>query len=113
MISLTTTTGISGIGLAIFILFLIRRDHIYITQALFWMVVSVAAAILGLWPGLITSIASAIGIYYPPSALLLGVIVVLLIKTLYADMSSTRLDRQIRRLNQRLAMLEAQAPSNP
>ena len=39
-------------------------------------------------------------------ALLLGAVVVLFIKALYADMMQTRLERQLRRLNQRVAMLE-------
>ena len=43
-----------------------------------------------------------------PAALLLLACLVLFIKALYSDMHHTRLERDQRRLNQRLAMLELQ-----
>jgi hypothetical protein len=55
---------------------------------------------------LIDRVAQLVGISYAPAALLLGAVVVLFIKALYADMMQTRLERQLRRLNQRVAMLE-------
>jgi len=107
MMNLTTTTGLIGVGLAMVILLLLRRDHIFILQALFWMAAALMAALLGLWPGLITEVATLLGIVYPPAALLLGAVVVLFIKALVSDISQTRLERQVRRLNQRIALLEA------
>jgi hypothetical protein len=50
-----------------------------------------------------------LGISYPPAMLLLLASIVLLIKALHADMVNTRIERDVRRLNQRLAMLEADA----
>lgn len=105
--NITTTTGLIGVGMAMVILLLLRRDHIFILQALFWMTAALLAALLGLWPGLISEIAQLLGIMYPPAALLLGAVVVLFIKTLVTDISQTRLERQVRRLNQRIALLEA------
>jgi len=112
MANLQITTSLLGIGLAILILHLLRRDHIYILHALFWIGIAALAALLGLWPGLIDRIASWVGISYPPAALLLGAVVVLLVKSLYADITHTQLERQVRRLNQRIAMLDAQPPIN-
>jgi hypothetical protein len=37
---------------------------------------------------------------------------VLLVKALYSDMTHTRLERDVRRLNQRIAMLEIQLNQN-
>ena len=108
MMDLSTTTGFFGVGMALVILFLVRRDHIFILQALFWLMAAVIAALFGLWPSLITHIAQVLGIFYPPAALLLGAVVVLTIKALLSDMSQTRLERQVRRLNQRIAILETQ-----
>jgi hypothetical protein len=85
---------------------LLRRDHLYVHHGLFWIVVAALGALLGLWPGLIDRVAHLVGISYAPAALLLGAVVVLFIKALYADMMQTRLERQLRRLNQRVAMLE-------
>ena len=105
--SLQMTTGLLGLGLAIIILVLVRRDHLYLMHGLFWVVVAAAAAVLGAWPGLIDRLAMAVGISYPPALVLLLANVVLLLKALHADMLNTRIERDVRRLNQRLAMLEA------
>jgi hypothetical protein len=116
MASLQLTTALMGIGLAALILYLIRRDHLYVMHGLFWVLVAGAAAVLGAWPGLIDRLAMVMGVVYPPTLLLLLVSMVLLIKALHSDMVNTRIERDVRRLNQRLALLEAdlqmQAPEH-
>ncbi|MDA8454068.1 DUF2304 domain-containing protein [Acidovorax sp. GBBC 3334] len=107
MASLQVTTALMGIGLAGLILYLIRRDHLYLMHGLFWVVVACSAALLGAWPGLIDRLAQVLGISYPPALLLLLSSIVLLVKALHSDMVNTRIERDVRRLNQRLAMLEA------
>ena len=107
MANLHLTTGLLGLGLAAIIFLLLRRDHLYVMHALFWIVIAVIAAVLGLWPGLIDRLATLTGFNYAPALLLLVGIVVLFIKALHADMLNTRLERDMRRLNQRIAMLEA------
>lgn len=106
--SLETTTTLLGVGLAVVILYLVRRDHLYLLHGLFWVVVAFFAAVLGAWPGLIDGLAKVAGISYPPTLLLLLAVVLLLIKALHADMVNTRIERDVRRLNQRLALLEAE-----
>ena len=110
MANLQITTSLLGLGLALTILHLLRRDHIYILHALFWIVIAALAALLGLWPGLIDRAAHLVGISFPPAALLLGAVVVLFVKSLHADITHTQLERQLRRLNQRIALLDAQGP---
>lgn len=107
MSSLHLTTGLLGVALAAIILLLLRRDHLYVMHGLFWVVVAAAAVTLGLWPGLIVWLAAFTGISYPPALLLLVGVIVLFVKALHADMLNTRLEREVRRLNQRIAMLEA------
>lgn len=107
MASLQITTALLGIGLAVLILYLIRRDHLYLMHGLFWVVVASAAAVLGAWPGLIDRLASWTGFSYPPALLLLLACMILIIKALHADMVNTRIERDVRRMNQRLALLEA------
>lgn len=111
MPSLQITTALMGIGLAVLILYLIRRDHLYLMHGLFWVVVAVAAAVLGAWPGLIDRLARWTGFSYPPALLLLLACIVLVVKALHADMVNTRIERDVRRLNQRLALLEADLES--
>ena len=83
-----------------------RRDHLYLLHGLFWILVAGAAAVLGVWPGLIDRLAVVVGIGYPPALLLLVAVVVVLVKTLHTDIVNTRVERDVRRLNQRLALLE-------
>lgn len=106
MASLQITTTLLGLGLSVVILYLIRRDHLYLTHGLFWIVVAGIAAVLGLWPGLIDGLARVVGIAYAPTLLLLGAVIVLLVKSLHTDIVNTRIERQVRRLNQRLAIYE-------
>lgn len=111
MASLQLTTALMGLGLAALILLLVRRDHLYLMHGLFWVLVAMLAALLGAWPGLIDRMAGMVGISYPPALLLLLASVVLFIKALHSDMVNTRIERDVRRLNQRLALLEADCES--
>lgn len=104
------TVLVLGIGLAVAILYLIRRDHLYIRQGLFWIVAAAASLGFAVWPYLIDTLGSLLGIAYPPTLLFLGAILVLVVKALFADISITQLRRDLRRLNQRIALLEAEHP---
>lgn len=108
MDALNFTTTVLGIGLAAVILILVRRDHLHLRHGLFWIVVAALAALLGSWPALIDRLAVVAGISYPPALLLLVAVIVLLIKVLQSDIEITRIERQLRRLNQRLALYEAE-----
>jgi len=99
-----------GIGLAIGILYLVRRDHIYIRQGVFWIAIAFFSLVFALWPVLIDRIGSFLGIAYPPTLLFLGAIIVLILKALLGDIALTKLQRDLRRLNQRIALLEAEIP---
>lgn len=106
MVSLQNTTALLGLGLCAVIMLLLRRDHLQLGPGLFWFVMAGAAALLGFWPGAIDYVARASGIAYPPALLLLAAVIVLLVKALHADIVNTRIERQLRRLNQRLAIYE-------
>lgn len=104
------TVLVIGIGLALGILFLVRRDHIYIRQGMFWISVALATLAFAFWPSLIDLAGGALGIAYPPTLLLLVAIVVLVLKALFADIALTKVSRDMRRLNQRIALIEAEHP---
>jgi hypothetical protein len=109
------TTGILGAGLAFTIFYLIRRDHLYLGDGIFWIMVAIAALIFGFSPTLIDKLAIWVGIAYPPTLLLIVSIAILLIKVLHADILSARMRRDIRRLNQEISMakIEASHPREP
>ncbi len=111
MVTYQITTTMMGLGLAATILWLVRRDHLYLLHGLFWVMVASAAAMLGAWPGLIDRLANLVGISYPPAFLLLGAVVILYLKALHSDMVNTRIERDVRRLNQRIALLELEMES--
>ncbi len=111
MTSLSLTTAFLGLGLAGAIIWLLRRDHIHLSHGLFWLSVAALAAMLGVWPETIDKMAAVTGVNYPPALLLLLAVIVLLIKTLHTDILNTRIERQVKRLNQRLAMLDLELQS--
>ena len=107
MANLQITTMALGLGLAAVILYLVRRDHLYLPYGVFWFLVALAAVVFGLSPRLIDTIAAWVGVAYPPAFLFLCVGLVLFVKALHADMVNTRIERELRRLNQELAILSA------
>jgi hypothetical protein len=112
MNSLYYTTSLLGVGLAAVIIFLLRRDHLHLSHGVFWLMVAFFAAIFGLWPVTIDYLAEVVGISYPPALFFLATVILLLIKALHADILNTRIERQVRRLNQRLAMYELDQVGN-
>ncbi len=109
MTSLYPTTTLLGLGLAATIMWLLRRDHLHLSHGIFWLCVATMAAVLGIRPETIDKLAHFTGISYAPSFLLLIAVIVLLIKTLHSDILNTRIERQVKRLNQRLAIMELEA----
>ena len=101
---------IMGIGMAVGILYLVRRDHLYIRQGVFWIFIAAVSFLFGLWPYLIDTLGAVFGVAYPPTLLLLVAIVVLIMKALLGDIALTKVRRDMRRLNQRMALLEADHP---
>ena len=106
MTSAQITGALFALIFAAFVLLLLRRDHIYIRQALFWVAITMAILLFGLMPQLVDTLGQQLGISYPPIILALVAILILLIKGLDADLAMTRMERRIRRLSQRLAMME-------
>jgi hypothetical protein len=106
MTELQTTTTLLGAGLTLLILYLLRRDHLYLRDALFWAVAALLSLVFGLSPRLIDQLATAAGVAYSPTLLLLIAVLVLALRALLNDLALTQLRRDQRRLNQRIALLE-------
>ena len=105
------TVLVIGFALAFGILHLVRRDHIYIRQGLFWIVTAMVSLLFAMWPYLIDELGRLLGIAYPPTLFLLVAIIVLVLKALFADIALTKVRRDVRRLNQRIALMEAEHPA--
>ncbi|ADE16679.1 conserved hypothetical protein [Nitrosococcus halophilus Nc 4] len=107
MIDYQWTSTFIGVLIAGLILFLVRRDHLHGPYAVWWLVVATTVVVLGVFPGLFDKVAPFFGVAYPPIlAVVLGM-GLLLLKVLTMDLERSRQERRLRRLVQRLAILEA------
>lgn len=108
MIPYEWTLGVIGLLIAGMILFLVRRGHLHGTYALWWLGVSVAILLMSLFPQIVNQIAYRLGISYPPILPVLIGIGLLLIKILTMDIERSRQELRLRRLTQRLGILDAE-----
>ena len=100
------TAGIIGVLLAGAILYLVRRDHLHGTYALWWLAVAAAMLLLGVFPPVIDWLGRVTGISYPPVLPIIIGIGMILIRMLKMDIDRSHQERQVRRLTQKLAILE-------
>ena len=97
-----------GLLVAGIIIYLIRRDHLQPRYALWWILVAGSVGLFGMAPQLIDKIGGALGITYPPILLIIIGIVSILIKMLKMDIDRSQREAKLRRLIQRLAILEGE-----
>jgi hypothetical protein len=92
--------------LLLVVLDLVRRRRLLERYALVWLGVTALLIVFALWDGLLTGVASLIGVKYPPSALFViafGFVIVLL---LHFSVAVSRLADQSKVLAQQLGLLE-------
>jgi hypothetical protein len=97
---------LASVSLLLIVLDLVRRRRLLERYALVWLGVTVLLILLSVWDGLLTGVASVIGIFYPPSALFVvafGFVIVLL---LHFSVAVSRLADQSKVLAQQLGLLE-------
>ena len=85
---------------------LIRSRRLQERYAMLWLLTGIVILILGLWRSLLSTIADAVGIAYPPSALFVLTSFFVLVLLLHYSTVISKLSDQNRILAQRLALLE-------
>jgi hypothetical protein len=100
------TSAAISILLAGAILYLVRRDHMHGSYALWWLAIAAAILLLGVFPPVIDWLGQVSGISYPPILPIIVGIGMILIRMLRTDIDRSRQERQLRRLAQKLAILE-------
>jgi hypothetical protein len=85
---------------------LVRRKHMMERYAILWLVAGITVLVLGLWKGLLSTLAHALGIYYTPSALFAVTFLFVLVLLVQFSMTISRLSDQSTALAQRLALLQ-------
>ena len=107
MISHQVTTTLIGLGVAATVLLLVRRDRLHGPYAAWWLITAAAIFVLGLFPRVFDTVAYYLGVGYPPILGMLLGLALILIKVLLLDLERSRQEITIRRLVQRLAILQA------
>jgi len=100
------TSAILGIAIAGAILFLVRRDHLHGPYALWWLSVAAATFVLGVFPGTVAWLGRVSGISYAPVLPIIVAVALILLRLLKLDIDRSRQERRVRRLTQKLAILE-------
>jgi len=100
------TSAILGVALAGAILFLVRRDHLHGPYAVWWFGVATATFVLGVFPRLVVWLGHATGIFYAPVLPIIIGLSLVLLRLLKLDIDRSKQERRIRRLTQKLAILE-------
>jgi hypothetical protein len=88
------------------VLDLVRRRRMLERYAIVWLASALALLALAAWSGLLNTVATAIGIAYPPSALFVIAFGFVLVLLLHFSIAVSRLADQSKVLAQRVALLE-------
>jgi hypothetical protein len=92
---------------------LVRRKRLMERYAILWLLAGVTVLVLGLWKGLLSTLAHAVGIYYPPTVLFAVAFVFVLVMLVHFSMTVSRLSDQNTLLAQRLALMQQRLEQEP
>lgn len=106
IIPYTALFGTLGILMASLVVLMIRKDLLYKRYATLWLFLSLLVTVLGLFPGITDIVGRWFGVAYPPIFAVVLAIVFTLVKQVLADIDRSQQEIKIRRLAQRIAMLE-------
>jgi hypothetical protein len=95
-----------GLVLAGAILYLVRRDHLHGSYAVWWFAVAAAILVAAAFPRAIDWLGESLGVAYPPILAIIVGMGLILIRMLLMDVDRSRQERMLRRLTQRLAILD-------
>jgi hypothetical protein len=93
-------------GLLVLVFELVRRKRLSERYAILWLLAAVTLFGLAVWKGLLTTLASDVGISYPPSLLFVVAIGLIAMILLNFSLVVSRLSDQNKILAQRLSLLQ-------
>jgi hypothetical protein len=97
-----------SVGLLATVLELVRRQKLTEEYSFVWIVCALALLFFSMARRLLDAAALAVGIYYPPAALLLVLIVFVFLASVSFSVTASRHRQQIERLIEDAALLEAE-----
>jgi hypothetical protein len=87
---------------------LLRRRQLREKYAVLWLLVSIAVAVLAIFPGLLNDAGRVLHIADPPNLLMFMAVIVLLLVSVHLSWESSRLEDETRLLAEELALLRFQ-----
>ena len=112
MIAYQVTAALIGLSIGSCIFWLVRKNHLHGPYAIWWIGVAVGVVLLGIFPRVVNPIAAWLGVSYPPILVMVLALAALLVKVLTLDLERTKQEVALRRLTQRVAILERKDPSS-
>jgi hypothetical protein len=97
---------VASSGLVLIVFELLRRRRLVERYALLWLLSALALLLLSVWTGLLETLASTLGIAYPPNALFMVAFAFVLLLLLHFSIAISRLSGETKVLAQEIARLD-------
>ncbi|WP_395788862.1 DUF2304 domain-containing protein [Aquimonas sp.] len=104
--TLSITSAALGLVLFLGVLALVRRGALHGRLAVGWLVLGAAGLAIGVFPGWADTIGLWFGVSYPPMLVAFIGLILMALKALAQDVQSSQREQEMRRLVQRVAMLD-------
>ena len=96
---------VGSVAVLVFVLELVRQRRLREEYSLLWLATAIVVLILSLSRPLLEVLASAVGIFYPPSALFLVALLFVLAILMHFSIVITRLTQENKEVAQQIALL--------
>ena len=100
----------AGLGLFFVVSFLVRRRRIYTLYAVSWFIFCLMFLVTGIFGRFTETLATILGVYYPPTAILVLALGCLLVTVMHLSMIVTQQHKDIKRLEKEMALLRILPP---
>src|SRR5688572_17801283 len=101
---------LAGIIVLGIVSFLVRRRKVYNIYAISWFLFGVLFLAMGVFPGFVEGLATSLGIYFTPAAILVVALGGLMGIVLHLSIIVTEQHKQIRQFEKEIALIRKQAP---
>ena len=101
--------GIAFLGL---VSFLVRRRKIYNIYAITWFLFSLLFIIMGVFPTFVETLASMLGIYFTPAAIIVVAVGGTMAIVLHLSIIVSEQHKQIRQFEKEIALLKKESPEH-
>ena len=103
---------VGAVAVFVFIVRNIKKSKILMSDAIFWVLLSVALLILAAFPQVVIDISSELGFLSPINAIFLATIALLVVKLFSCSMQISMLSHKVEELAQEIALSESDDTSN-